>query len=110
MAKARTKRRRSYKKKTTLPLGIVVPMATTGVAAVSYAFDSNSSPQVTAMRMGDYLGSSMTGYSVVANDFKAWRLKNGLLPLGIGFGVHKVATKLGINRMIASAGIPFIRI
>ena len=27
-----------------------------------------------------------------------------------GFGVHYAAQKLGLNRMIARAGIPFIRI
>jgi len=108
MAKSKKMVRR--KKKTTLPLGVVLPMGVVGVSAFQYATGANSQPAVAAMRFGDYIGSGMTGYSIVANDWKAWRLKNALLPMGLGFGVHKLAQKLGVNRMLASAGVPLVRI
>ena len=34
----------------------------------------------------------------------------GLTPIVAGFLIHKLASKLGINRAIAQAGIPFVRI
>jgi len=37
-------------------------------------------------------------------------MRLGLMPLAVGVLVHKVAGRLGINRAIASTGIPFIRI
>lgn len=42
--------------------------------------------------------------------FQAWRMKWGLLPVVIGLVVHKAAGYFGINRMIAKAGVPLIRI
>jgi hypothetical protein len=42
--------------------------------------------------------------------FETNDLKYGLYPVAIGAAVHYVASKAGINRMIARAGIPFIRI
>ncbi len=42
--------------------------------------------------------------------FEGWRLRYGLLPVLLGLGVHKLANMVGINRMLASARIPLIRI
>lgn len=45
-----------------------------------------------------------------AGTFEFHRMKRGALPLVMGVLGHKVATKLGINRAISSAGIPYLRI
>lgn len=37
-------------------------------------------------------------------------LKYGLFPLAIGLAAHAIAGKLGINRTIARAHIPYVRI
>jgi len=55
------------------------------------------------------LMKSFTGY---AND-GTWdfqRLKFGTLPVVLGITVHKVMSALGVNRLLASTGIPLIRI
>jgi len=41
-------------------------------------------------------------------DFR--QLQFGFGPILMGFAIHKVATMVGINRALASARIPFIRI
>jgi len=42
--------------------------------------------------------------------FNVKHLGQGLVPLLIGIVVHKVASKLGINRKLGAAGVPVIRI
>jgi len=40
-----------------------------------------------------------------------WKyLNSGLFPVLGGFMVHKLASRLGVNRALAQAGVPFIRI
>jgi len=41
-------------------------------------------------------------------DFR--QLQYGFGPILVGFGIHKVAQMVGINRALAAARIPFIRI
>jgi len=41
-------------------------------------------------------------------DFR--QLQYGFGPILMGFGIHRVATMVGINRALAAARIPFIRI
>ncbi len=46
-------------------------------------------------------------------DTKQWGIGNaklGILPIMLGFGVHKLAGMLGVNRALAQAKIPLIRI
>lgn len=52
----------------------------------------------------------MTGYNVDSKTWEIAYLRRGLLPVLAGFAAHKIASKLGINRAIAQAGVPFIRI
>ena len=42
--------------------------------------------------------------------FNANLFFNNMIPLGLGVGTHWLASKFGLNRMIARAGIPIIRI
>lgn len=56
------------------------------------------------------LSNDFTGFDPYQRKWNPWEMKYGLLPALLGIGVHKVAGKLGINRALAQAGIPFIRI
>lgn len=66
------------------------------------------------------LGTIQDGFVEVVKDFTGykpyagtwdWRdLQYGLLPVVVGMGVHKVASALGINRALAQAGVPLLRI
>jgi len=61
-------------------------------------------------RVGDRVCSSLTGYDPSVQRWEAAYLKNGTLPIVLGVLVHKLAGKLGVNRAMGNAGIPFIRI
>lgn len=56
------------------------------------------------------LTASMTGYNPGNGTFAVSNMRFGLVPVMIGAFVHKLAGTLGVNRAIAAAGIPFIRI
>ena len=105
MAKKKARRRN---KRFTIPIGLVAPLAAVGLDA--YKDASQFSGGFYAPRFVDRLMYGMTGYSYLANDWKLWRLQYGLLPIGVGFMAHKLASKIGINRALASAGVPWIRI
>ncbi|GAH94226.1 unnamed protein product [marine sediment metagenome] len=54
---------------------------------------------------------SLTGYNYEAHSFSLGDMRYGLLPILLGMGVHKiVGSKLGVNRMLGRAKVPFIRI
>jgi hypothetical protein len=59
---------------------------------------------------GTYACSAYTGYNPILGTFSIGNMSQGLKPLAIGVVIHKVAGWLGINKAIAGAGIPFIRI
>jgi hypothetical protein len=58
------------------------------------------------------LSRTMTGFNPYATPmtWESWRLKYGLVPVIAGVAVHKLANLLGVNRAIAGAGIPILRI
>jgi hypothetical protein len=104
-----TKRKMHHKKQFTLPLAIVAgfaggPVASTISQASRYGGDWGKAALWEA--------GSLVGYDTENSRYAglSQMKKAGYLPLAIGFGVHWGAQKLGINRMIARAGIPFIRI
>jgi len=51
-----------------------------------------------------------TGYDTRANTWNYRNLWYGTFPLLIGVIIHNVASRLGVNRAIARAGIPILRI
>ena len=109
MAKSRAVTRRRYfpkarsrsKAKMTLPMAVVAGFVPVGVGVWNRR---NSATEI-----GNYLQAGFTG---IGSDgkFNFANLRQGLMPIAAGFGVHTLASKLGINRAIARAGIPFIRI
>jgi hypothetical protein len=61
----------------------------------------------------DVFVRSLTGFSPNKAYGRTWEFKRlnwGLMPILAGMLVHKIAGRVGINRAIAGAGIPFIRI
>jgi len=101
MAKKKTRRRKNG---FTIPIAIIAPMGLVGWNTALYA--QNQGVDVAL----DKLGYWFTGYSVKDADWKWWRMKGGLFPLLGGTLVHKAASKLGLNRALAQAGVPWLRI
>jgi hypothetical protein len=53
---------------------------------------------------------ALIGYSPANRRFTGAYLSQGLYPIMIGFAIHKIASMFGVNRALASARVPFIRI
>jgi hypothetical protein len=90
------------KKKMTIPIGIVAGL-TPGAIGVWTRRNNLANA-------ADFVCNAYTGVSPQTGTFNAGSLKYGLLPLVAGFAVHKIASMVGINRAMASAGIPWVRI
>lgn len=110
MAKSRAvSRRRRYfpkrfhrKARMTIPLAVVAGFVPVGVGI----WNRRSSGTAIA----DYLQQGFTGITPGTGQFNLANLRIGMMPIVAGFLVHMVASKLGVNRAIGRAGIPFIRI
>ena len=96
-------RRRNYRKRNgfTIPLGVVAGIAVPTALALN---------EKTWQQKVTQVSRSLIGYRPWAGTFDFRDLKMGLLPILMGIGVHKVAGMLGINRVLASSGLPVIRI
>jgi len=107
MARSKTKNRRS-KKKMTIPLAIVAGFLPLGVDV--YNSIKGGRPQ----DIPNTIVNDLTGFNIVDPYHPQWQfvgLKRGLIPITAGMAIHKfVGGSLGINRALASAGVPFIRI
>jgi len=111
MAKRRTRtvtryvRRRGGggKRGFTLPIAVVAGFLPEVMGAVAQA---PNGPRAVA----EFVSESLTGWSINQNRWYPQFLRFGLVPILGGIGVHMLASKLGVNRMIARAGVPFVRI
>lgn len=96
-------------RKFTLPLAVVAGM----VSPIGRAYEHYKMAGLTGQQgaIGAF-SRSMTGINPYDQipQFHASDLRYGLLPLFAGVAVHKVAGMIGINRLIAQAGIPVVRI
>ena len=103
MVATRGKVKRAHRKaKFTLPIAVVA-----GFIPTVYGVWNRRSSMA---NVSAYLQSSWTGTNPVDFSFSFSNLKTGLLPALAGFGVHLLASKVGINRALGRAGIPFFRV
>lgn len=103
MAKKAAKKK-TRKNKTTVPIAVVGGIAAGMYDPVRYFAAGNYDYGV------EMLTRSYVGYNPRTKELDIKGLRRGLLPLGIGVLVHKVAGKFGVNRMIARTGLPWLRI
>lgn len=112
MAK-RTKVKRNRRKVSfTLPVAVVAGFAP-GLSRCAYHFanpgEHGASNGIEAV--GVEAGRIFLGYDSRNGEFNAGWATLGTLPILAGVLVHKfIGGKLGVNRMLASAGIPVIRL
>jgi hypothetical protein len=104
MAKRRRGIRKGYRRKPKIPVAVVLgflPLVATAVSDV---------------QAGGFQGLRNTAtcvipYSPANKKFTTARLHLGLYPMVAGFLVHKIVGGwLGVNRAIAAAGVPMIRL
>lgn len=116
MAKAKARRRAAGKpkRKHRRRNGMTLPLAIIG-GLVPAALDVGHAIQDYGWLAGlDHVSLCTTGITSKPDGHIEWHPGHAArklwLPLGTGILVHKLAARLGVNRMIASTGIPFVRI
>ena len=73
-------------------------------------------PVISSLMAGNYKGAGenliyrYTPYNPWNKRFDTGGMWQGFVPLLSGIVVHKIANKVGINRALRNAGVPFIRI
>jgi len=102
---ARRRRGRRGSRKFTLPLAPLIGLAAGIAPAIGPLTRGQVDEAVKTLRW-NYLGIAWDGA------FAARGMMNGLFPLILGVLVHKFVggAPLNVNRMLASAGVPIIRI
>lgn len=89
----------------TLPLAVVagfVPAVSSTVTFASQVGWKGALPHISRI---------MTGYNPDDGKFYPGMMLKGLGPIVLGIGVHKfIGGKLGVNRALAAAKIPFLRL
>jgi len=99
------KKKHRKKARATLPLAVVagfVPPARI-IFAESQGGRGIEGGAVAASRI-------FLGYDSNTAQWDFQQLQYGFGPILVGFGIHKIAQMVGINRALAAAKIPFIRI
>jgi len=115
MAKAVAHRRPRYfakkgrhKKSMTVSLAVLGGLAPT--AAFAYEGFKIGGDQGGVVEAAHRVTMRLTGWEWKGGGWSAAEFGKGWTPILVGAFAHKLANKLGINRMIAGAGIPVIRI
>lgn len=108
-------RRRSYsvvrsvtrrRAKTTIPLAVVAGFLPLGLD-VGAQLQSGNWKSAGQVMVHNLLGLNLFGGG---NNFDSQGFAHGIYPIALGFGAHWAASKLGVNRVIARARIPLLRI
>lgn len=103
MATRRIARRHS--RAPTLPLAAMAGF----VPAATYAYLDYKAGGPQLMASG--LCARLTGFNPADNRFHTELLWQGIIPIGLGILAHKyIGNKLGVNRALANAGVPLLRL
>lgn len=102
MAKARAKHRKAAGM--TIPVAVLAGFAPLGVAAMDgYKYNGWTG-------VAKRVSLGLTGYNTEDKKWYPGEMVKVTAPIIAGILVHKFAGKLGINRALGQAGVPFIRI
>ena len=108
MARAKKKRRNSNGFR--IPVTVVAGIAP-GVGRLFLHATQNLHGQGNALaNVGVEAGRIYLGYDSRDGSFMFGRLWLGLFPMILGLVAHRFASRLGINRWLANAGIPVLRV
>lgn len=101
---ARFTRKKSHRrsKKITIPLAVVAGFLPGALRLKNH--------MTSFQDFGQEASRIFLGYTPSDGTFKPQLMTYGTLPIVIGFVAHYAANKFGLNRVLARANIPFIRI
>jgi hypothetical protein len=97
-------RARSRSRQMTVPLAVIAGMVPLTLNVYNGAKNGGINGA------GFELVRGLTGYNWQAGKMEFNALVRGVGPILLGFLAHKVAGRLGVNRALAQAGVPFVRI
>lgn len=101
MAKAKARRKSAGM---TLPVAVLAGFAPLGVAALDgYKYSGFAG-------VGKRVALGLTGFNTEDQKWYPQEMLKVTAPILAGILVHKLAGRLGINRALAQAGVPIIRI
>jgi len=111
VAKGKIKYRNRFVKKVARKAkGMTLPLAVVGGLLPGATAVITTGTKTGWEAAGRTAGFIYTGYDYTTGKWSIDNMRLGLMPLVVGVLVHKVASRLGINRAIASTGLPFVRI
>lgn len=90
--------------------GFTIPLAVIGGIVPTAAFAAEGLSVGGPMEAAKRASMRLTGYNPWEKRWYLSEFAAGWLPILAGVVAHKLANKTGINRAIASAGIPLLRI
>lgn len=94
------KKRSNGRRKITLAVPIVLPIAFVGYNIVSNFLKTKDYNRAT---------EQVTGYNMANGSFTAGQLAKTYWPIAAGVGIHYAAKYMGVNRTLAQAKVPLIR-
>ena len=101
------KRAKVHRKKSfTLPIAVVAGFVPPAIDLLDTWRGTSEGPKAVAIEACRIF----TGLDYWSMQWQPTRLKWGLFPVVGGVLVHKLANKLGVNRLLAQAGVPVIRV
>jgi hypothetical protein len=104
---AKSSRRGRGKKPLTISLAVVAGFVPTAAYAIEGFRRGGETGFVEGLAR---ITARLTGYSITENKFHGMELVKGYGPVLLGGVAHVFASRIGLNRMIARAGIPIFRI
>jgi uncharacterized membrane protein YebE (DUF533 family) len=106
------KKKVQHAKKMTISLAVIAGLAPTPIMAYKGYTNARTRKNI-AGAIQETAGNTVMRWIGYNPDLAEWhfdQMKYNLLPAVVGIGIHKLASKAGINRMIAAAGIPMVRV
>lgn len=96
-------KKRHFTRSTTIPIAPIIGLvAMPNLQAAIYNAQHGDMDNL-LLNLGRIIGADPGGYNVNY-------LINNMIPLAVGMAIHWAASKLGVNRMLGRAKVPFIRI
>lgn len=104
------RRRRSRRGGFTLPLAVVAGFAPLAMDMWNVGYQRKDQPGGRIGGMLHMAALDLAAYNTDTKSFDSNHLGTGWGAITLGFLAHKVANLLGVNRALARAKVPFIRI